>query len=243
MKAPRIFIPKGLRTGDRLRLEGGPARHIRVLRLRAGNPLVAFDGRGGEYAAELLAVDRRHVDIRVGAHSEVETESPLSLTLIQAVSKGERMDWTLQKAVELGVQRLVPVFAERSVVNLDGARLERRMGHWRGVVESACEQCGRNRLPELLPAEPLAVAWQRFRGGQNLVLDTAGACRLGELGLDPHAGINLLIGPEGGLTGAELAAAREAGFRALLLGPRVLRTETAGIAALAALQSLWGDLG
>ena len=243
MKAPRIFIPQGLRPGDQLRLEGGPARHIRVLRLRAGNPLVAFDGRGGEYAAELLAVDRRHVDIRVGAHREVETESPLPLTLIQAVSKGERMDWTLQKAVELGVKRLVPVFAERSVVNLGGVRLERRMGHWRGVVESACEQCGRNRLPELLPAERLAVAWQRFRGGQNLVLDTAGACRLGELGLDPHAGINLLIGPEGGLTGAELAAAREAGFRALLLGPRVLRTETAGIAALAALQSLWGDLG
>ncbi len=244
MSTPRIFISPPLASGRRVLLEGAAAQHVRVLRLRPGDSLAVFDGTGGEYAAELLHVDRRRVEVLLHCHRSVEAESPLKLTLVQAVSKGERMDWTVQKAVELGISRLLPVFTRRSIVRLEGQRLEKRMTHWRGVMRSACEQCGRNCVPELLSAVPLTAAWAQLDdGGLRLVLDPRGGRRLRQLA-DGSAGVaSLLVGPEGGLTDEELEAAAGHGFKSLLLGPRVLRTETAGIAALAALQALCGDLG
>ncbi len=163
-----------------------------------------------------------------------------ALTLVQGVSRGERMDWTIQKAVELGVVAIVPVFTERGGVKLDGDRLARRLEHWRGVIVAACEQCGRNRLPSIAPPRRFAE-WLPTLTGPACVLDPAADAGLGELGR-PSPTLSLIAGPEGGLTDAELAAARAAGGTAVRLGPRVLRTETAGIAALAALQALYGDL-
>lgn len=242
MKRPRLYVPQELIAGSELELPAEASNHLRVLRLAVGNPLTLFNGRGGEYPAELIALDKRQARVRLGEFLDREAESPLRLTLIQGVSKGDRMDYTFQKAVELGVQRIVPVFTERSVVQLDGERLAKREEHWRGVMASACEQCGRNRLPELLPALPLARAWDRLGEGLKLVLDP-GAER-GLRALQPAGSdVALLVGPEGGLTDAEVATALHHGFTGVRLGPRILRTETAGVAALAALQVLAGDLG
>lgn len=243
MKCPRLYVTGPLPASGPYQLDDAAAVHLRVLRLRPGNPLILFDGRGGEYAAELVSADRRGAQVEVSGWRDVERESLLSVTLVQGVSKGDRMDWTIQKAVELGVARILPVFTERSVVNLRGERLEKKLAHWRGVVRSACEQCGRNRIPELIDAVPLqqsdsALPEQALR----LLLDPAGGQVLDAFNHPPDAAVTLLVGPEGGLSEAELDWARSRGYRPLLLGPRVLRTETAGIAALAGLQLLWGDL-
>lgn len=222
-------------------LRGEPANHLRVLRIRPGNPLILFDGNGGEYRAELLRQERREAEVALGEHLPREVESPLRVTLVQGVSKGDRMDWTIQKAVELGVTRIVPVFTARSVVQLAGDRLEKKTAHWRGVVQSACEQCGRNFLPSLEVPISLADALATPLPGLRCLLDPAGARRPSELTPPGSGGMTLLVGPEGGLTDEEVAAAREDGYTPIILGPRVLRTETAGIAALAAFQTLWGD--
>jgi len=242
MKHPRLYVPLDLAAGRELELPAEAANHVRVLRLPAGNPLTLFNGQGGEFLAELLAVDKRQARVRLIDHLPREAESQLRLTLVQGISKGDRMDYTIQKAVELGVQRIVPVFTERSVVQLDGERLAKREEHWRGVVASACEQCGRNRLPLLLPAVPLARAWPHVAEGLGLVLDPGAETGLRDLNLG-GVELSLLVGPEGGLSDAEVAAAKTHGFHGVRLGPRILRTETAGVAALAALQALAGDLG
>lgn len=245
MKCPRLHVPL-LPAGinGELTLEGDAAKHLRVLRLRPGNPLVLFDGTGGEYRAEFLDVDRKLARVLVHEYCPVERESPLSLTLVQGISKGDRMDWTIQKAVELGVSRIWPVFTERSVVNLRGERLEKKHAHWQGVVRSACEQCGRNRLPEVLLPRPLeACAPLLAEQSLSLLLDPAGGRALPGFQVDPGCQLALLVGPEGGFSDAELAWARGRGCAPVLLGPRVLRTESAAIAALAAMQLLWGDLG
>jgi len=247
MKSPRIYIDQPLHDHATLTLTGEQANHLRVLRLRPGNPLVLFNGQGGEYPAQLLALERRQAEVELGAHSPREAESPLDITLLQGVSKGDRMDWTIQKAVELGVSRIVPVFTARSVVQLAGDRLDKKAAHWAGVVLSACEQCGRNRLPLLQSPMPLAQALVAEARGLRCLLDPTGARRPSELPAPafwPEAGqLTLLVGPEGGLSDGEIRAARDQDYLPLLLGPRVLRTETAGIAALAAFQVLWGDLG
>jgi 16S rRNA (uracil1498-N3)-methyltransferase len=244
MKCPRLYVPDPVSGPGDIELQGDAATHLRVLRLRAGNPLILFDGRGGEYAAELLAAERRHVRVRVLEHRDVERESPLRLTLVQGISKGDRMDWTIQKAVELGVARILPVFTERSVVNLKGNRLEKKATHWRGIIRSACEQCGRNRLPELLDPLPLSgVGPLLAEQDLPLALDPSGGRSLQNFQVQAEESIALLVGPEGGLSEQELHWARDQGCQPLLLGPRVLRTETAGLAALAGLQLLWGDLG
>jgi 16S rRNA (uracil1498-N3)-methyltransferase len=242
MKNPRLYVPEPLRSQTELVLPAEAANHLRVLRLQVGNPLTIFNGEGGEFSAEVVALERREARVRLLEHRAHEVESPLELTLIQGISKGERMDFTIQKAVELGVSRIAPVFTARSVVQLDGDRLGKREAHWRGIIQSACEQCGRNRLPELMPIIGLDQAWQRFNGGIRLVLNPEGGVHLQELPLGEQR-MALLVGPEGGLTEAEVASAEGCGFSGLRLGPRVLRTETAGLAALAALQTLAGDLG
>lgn len=242
MRIPRIHTDLELAPDASVTLEGPAFNHlVRVLRLRPGAPVLLFNGSGGQYRAVLEAVERRRARVRVASFDPLDVESPLAVTLAQGVSRGERMDYTVQKAVELGVGAIRPLLTERSVVNLQGERLDKRLDHWRGVVIGACEQSGRNRPPPVLA--PLSLTdWLTGTPPAGLVLDPeAGA---GLLDLERPAGaVTLLVGPEGGLSEAELELARRAGFRGVRLGPRVMRTETAGIAALAALQLLWGDLG
>lgn len=244
MNAPRFFCPLPLVEGAALDLPEDAARHAgRVLRLRVGDALTLFDGRGGEVPALIEAVARDRVGVRLGARSTVERESPLAITLVQALQTGDKMDATIQKAVELGVSRIVPVVSRRSVLRLDGERAQRRVAHWRGVAVSACEQCGRNRVPEV---EDI-VALERWLGkpaaaARRLLLAPEAEAVL--LTLPPPApgeAVDLLIGAEGGLAPEEMAQAMDAGFFGVRLGPRVLRTETAGMAALAAIQAVWGD--
>jgi len=213
---------------------------VRVLRLPTGTPITLFDGRGGEYPAVLEYVDRDYAYAVVGAWVERECESPLRVTLIQAVQAGDKMDYTIQKAVELGVDNIIPVESRRSVIRLTGDRAAKRVAHWQGVVASACEQCGRNRLPLVAPLEGLDKWFARPRSqALRLMLAPGAAATLSSL--PPAAEVELLVGAEGGLDDREVEAARLAGFTAIRLGPRVLRTETAGLAALAAMQTLWGD--
>lgn len=245
MNLPRFFCPLALSAGVSVDLPESAARHAaRVLRLRSGDDLTLFDGRGGEYAARIAQVERDRVSVDVLAWDARECESPLALTLVQALQAGEKMDLTVQKAVELGVGRIVPVLARRSVVRLDGARAARRVEHWRGVAASACEQCGRNRVPEVAELQGLEhwLAQPAPAGALRLMLAPGAGHTLATLA-PPAAGspIELLIGSEGGLAPEEMHAAAQAGFVALRLGPRVLRTETAGLAALAAIHARWGD--
>ncbi|QIT54201.1 16S rRNA (uracil(1498)-N(3))-methyltransferase [Aquisalimonas sp. 2447] len=242
MRVPRIHVSGPLETGAEIALEGAAANHLRVLRLRVGHPLIVFDGAGVSHHAQVVAVEKRRAAIRVREALHEAAESPLATTLVQGISKGDRMDWTIQKAVELGVHRIVPVITARSVVNTEPARLQKKHAHWQGVVVSACEQCGRNVLPALEAPVPLAQQWSHLPDIGRLFLDPEGGERLSTMPPPGTAGCTLLVGPEGGLNDNEAAVAREHAFRPVALGPRVLRTETAGVTALAALQVLWGDL-
>jgi 16S rRNA (uracil1498-N3)-methyltransferase len=245
MADPRIHLSEAaLAAGITLRLPDAAFRHlIQVLRLRAGERFVIFDGRGGEYAATLSDVGKREALAHIISFSDVDRESPLDLTLAQCVAKGERMDYTLQKAVELGVTRVVPLLSTRSVVKLDAERWDKKLEHWRGVIVAACEQSGRTRVPALAPVVTL-TAWldNRSADGLGLTLDPLAPQTLRDLSA-PAGPLTLLVGPEGGLDEAELRCARAAGFIGVRMGPRILRTETAGVAALAALQAIWGDWG
>ena len=244
MTSPRFFCPLPLVSGACVDLPESAARHAaRALRLGPGDAVVLFDGGGGEYACRIVEVTRRGVTVEVGEHSARECESPLQLTLVQALQSGDKMDFTVQKAVELGVAGIVPVLSRRSVLRLSGERAERRVEHWRGIVGAACEQSGRNRLPEVAAIVPLErwLAQPPAPGVCRLMLDPRAALSLSDLPRPPDGRVELLIGAEGGLAPEEMDLALLAGFVAVRLGPRVLRTETAGMAALAALQSLWGD--
>jgi len=243
MRLNRVYTDGPLITGGEVMLAEAAAYHVsRVLRLRAGAPLVLFDGTGTDYRAEIAAVEGDRVRVTVGERTAGLRESPLAITLVQAVSRGERMDWTLQKATELGVRRIQPVLSARSVVRLDERQAASKLRHWRAIVAGACEQCGRSVLPEVHP--PLELSRhlaQSQPAGRRLVLSPNGPASL--VGLSSTSTrVELLIGPEGGLDDGELEAAGRAGFAPVRLGPRVLRTETAGIVALAVLQALWGDL-
>ncbi len=241
MRIPRIFHPQPLSSASNIRLDDSAARHVaKVLRLGAGAPLRLFDGNGGEYSSTILEIGKREVVVTVGEHHSLEVESPLKVTLAQGISKGERMDYTLQKAVELGVQQIVPLETEHSVVNLKGERRDKKLEHWRGVIISACEQCGRNTLPELLPIQSLQCWLESTPEGLRLLMDHRANGNIGEM--EKAERVTLLIGPEGGLSESERDTAYANGYTGLRLGPRVLRTETAALTALAALQSHWGDL-
>jgi 16S rRNA (uracil1498-N3)-methyltransferase len=244
MRLTRVYVDATLEPGARLALEGSAAGHItRVLRLRSGDALTLFNGRGGEYAGRIEKSHGGVVTVAVGSRSAVERESPLTLTLAQGVSRGERMDLVVQKATELGVSGLVPVFTERSVVRLDARQATRKVAHWRAIAVAACEQSGRNRLPDV--ATPLSL--REFTGAARnalsarLLLSPGAALRLDDIP-SPVTDVTVLIGPEGGLTDSEEDLARTAGFAPVRLGPRVLRTETAALAALTLLQRKFGDL-
>jgi len=242
MSNPRLYVPSPLATQTTLALPEAAAHHAaRVLRLRSGDAVTLFSGTGGEYSARITAIGKHDVTVAVERHDPVERESPLPVTLVQAVSSGERMDLTIQKAVELGVARIIPVESERCVVRLKGERAEKRVAHWQQVAISACEQCGRNRIPEVRMISPLDVwlAAEEIDALRWVLLPSADRA-LRDLPR-PQKPIELLVGPEGGLTDAEAAAARRAGYQPVRLGPRVLRTETAAPALLAAVQALWGD--
>lgn len=243
MRMNRVHAEQPLAAGLELALPDAAAYHVaRVLRLRPGAPLVLFDGSGADFRAEIVAVEGDRVRVRVGERTAGLRESPLAITLVQAVSRSERMDWTLQKATELGVRRIQPVLSARSVVRLDERQAAKKLRHWQAIVAGACEQCGRSVLPDVrAPLELSRYFAQSPREGQRLVLSPNGPASLAGLA-STAARIELLIGPEGGLDDAELDASARAGFAPVRLGPRVLRTETAGIVALAVLQALWGDL-
>ena len=247
MRLPRVFVEGPLAEGREMALPEQAAQHLlAVLRLRAGAPLVVFDGRGGEHPARLLEAGRGGARIELGAHRAVERESPLAVTLLQGLARGERMDLVVQKATELGVARIVPVAAARSVVQLADARAARRVAHWQAVAVAACEQCGRNRIPEVTAPLPLAEACRLAAtepATRLWALDAEGGVPLAADPPPPGGRVALLVGPEGGLTEEELEVAALIGFGRVRLGPRVLRTETAGPAALAALQALAGDFG
>jgi 16S rRNA (uracil1498-N3)-methyltransferase len=244
----RVYAPVALSPGTLVQLPAGAARHLAgVLRLAAGAPIVLFNGQGGEHEAVIESIHRGAVSARVGAHRAIERESPLQVTLMQGIARGEKMDLILQKATELGVVRIVPLTTTRSTVRLTADTAARKQEHWQGVVNSACEQCGRNRVPAVATPVALVEAVQAASPGLNLVLTPAAEAeslgtlfaRHGKPGKLPP--VTLLIGPEGGLDAPEVSAARLAGFVGCRLGPRVLRTETAALAALAALQSVAGD--
>jgi 16S rRNA (uracil1498-N3)-methyltransferase len=243
MRQIRIFVGQPLTAGATVTLPEQGGEHVaRVLRLDSGHPVVLFNGDGREFDAELATLARRHVTARVIGMRDVNRESPLRMTLAQAVARGEKMDFVLQKATELGAAAIVPLITERTEVRLDEDRAERRLAHWRGVVASACEQCGRTQLPIVFEPQKLAhwAANLAADAGERLVLLPGAEVRARDLPTPLRAAV-LVVGPEGGLSDTDLATLRAAGFRGLQLGPRILRTETAGPAALAALNALHGD--
>ncbi|MFZ5657695.1 MAG: 16S rRNA (uracil(1498)-N(3))-methyltransferase [Pseudomonadota bacterium] len=243
MRLTRVHIPQPLHEGAEVVLPEGPAAHLtRVLRLAPGDACIAFNGDGHDYAATLASVGKREARLRIGAATPVDRESPLRLVLLQGVAKGEKMDLILQKATELGVQAIVPVWSQRSDVKLEGERAARRLEHWRGVVASACEQCGRAVVPTVEAPVPLGGTLQALPDvGLRLLLDPQGPHAMRSLAL-PAAAACIAVGPEGGWSPLDREQLQAAGFSGLRLGPRVLRTETAGLAAIAALQARFGDL-
>jgi len=242
MRITRIYTPSPLHSGATIELDDNGFSHaVRVLRLGDGAPLILFNGEGGEFEATLCDVQKKRASAVVGAYSTRECESPLPIVFGQCISRGEKMDYTIQKAVELGVTEIVPLFSERCGVRLDQERSDKRMQHWQSTIISACEQSGRNRLP-LLHA-PLALEqWlNNIEASCKLVLDPCASHSLPQLP-KPEKNIALLIGPEGGLSDAEIERSLKSGFTAIRLGPRILRTETAGLVVLSSVQQLWGDL-
>jgi 16S rRNA (uracil1498-N3)-methyltransferase len=244
MRITRFHCPDVSAIGQQIALPPQAAHHAsRVLRMTVGDELHLFNGLGREFSASILRITKSEVVAVTTSEVETDMESGLHITLAQGISSGERMDFTLQKAVELGVTAIQPITAERSVVRLSGERQEKRRQHWQSVVVSACEQCGRSFVPEV--ADIIGLPEWLGSGSlssRRLVLSPLADCNMKELEHPAESdSITLLVGPEGGLSESELKAAFAAGFQAIRLGPRILRTETAALAALAAMQTLWGD--
>jgi len=243
MRLTRSYVALPLAPGADITLPEDVAGHlVRVLRLEPGDACVLFNGDGHDYDARLLAAGKREARAEILAARTVKNESPLRITLLQGIARGEKMDWILQKATELGVSRIVPVDSERSEVKLDAARAEKRLAHWREVVVSACEQSGRAVVPEVLAPRSLAQGATQ-REGRGFVLDPVATQTLASLQGSLPGACTLAIGPEGGWSPRDHEQLLAAGYEGLRLGPRILRTETAGIAAISALQALAGDLG
>ena len=244
MAHTRLFIPAELRSGKEIQLDGDRARYVsRVLRLRPGDPLTVFNGENGEFTASVAGVGKSAATLLIESHMETATESPLRVHLVQGISRGERMDYVMQKATELGVKRITPVLARYGVVKLDSKRAAKRRDHWQNVTESACEQSGRIRPP--LIDEPLPLnTWFGEKTSDadiDLILVPRAATALTSI-TEPKTKVCMLVGPEGGFSSSEVDDATAVGFKAVSLGPRILRTETAAAAALTVAQSLWGDL-
>lgn len=243
MRLTRSYVALPLAPGTEIPLPEDVAGHlVRVLRLQPGDACVLFNGDGYDYDARLVAAGKREARAEILAARPVKNESPLRISLLQGIARGEKMDWILQKATELGVARIVPVDSERSEVKLDAARAEKRLAHWREVVVAACEQSGRAVVPEVLPPQPLGRG-AALREGRGFLLDPVATHTLASLQGNPPGACMLAIGPEGGWSPRDHEQLLAAGYEGLRLGPRVLRTETAGIAAISALQALAGDLG
>ena len=244
MRVTRVHVDRALAVGDKLVLPDDAAAHlVRVLRLQPGDSCTLFNGDGNDYPTRLLAVDKRGAEAEVVGVHAVDNESPLRLVLLQGIARGEKMDLILQKATELGVAAFVPVESERSEVRLDAVRAGKRLAHWRNVVASACGQAGRARVPEIQAPQALAAALALLAGAlPRFLLDPTATDSIASLSALDH-GCVLAVGPEGGWSPRDREQLRAAGFNGLRLGPRVLRTETAGLAAIAALQVRFGDLG
>ena len=244
MRNLRLHVDLPLAAGTTIILPETAGHHAtRVLRLGSGDAFTVFDGRGGEYDAVIVRASRGGVEVDVGAHVAVDRESTLEIELGQGICKGDRMDLVVQKATELGVRAIRPVVCERTVVRLDPARAERRIAHWRAIAVHAAQQSGRTRVPEVAGVEDFD-SWLAHPGGAvGFVLSPHDGASLSDFA-PPQSDtpVRLLVGPEGGLAPREVERARNAGFAALRLGPRVLRTETAALVALSMLQARWGDL-
>jgi len=244
MSTTRLFSPIELTANSEINLGADQARYIgKVLRQRPGDTLTLFDGAGGEWRAIITSIAKSSVVVKIDECLHINVESSLSIHLLQCVSRGERMDFVVQKATELGVSRITPVVSEFSVVKFDKSRAEKRRLHWSRIAVSACEQCGRNKLPQIDPPLPLRdwFGENLAATGQKLVLTPGASTGLAAVAPTDDK-LTILIGPEGGLSDTEYENAAAAGFKATGLGPRVLRTETAAISAIAALQALYGDL-
>ena len=243
MRLNRIYVPGTLASDNDVALTPGGANHVaRVLRMRVGEQLAVFDGHGNEFHAELARIEGNNVTVRIGAQIAGTPQSPLKITLVQGISRGERMDWALQKATELGVNVIAPVITARSVVRLDEKQSAKKREHWQQIVIGACEQSGRSHVPEVLAPISLRQYLQDHpKSGLRLVLSPTGPSALAGL-TSMSTRVELLIGPEGGLDDEEIERAQAASFVPVRLGPRVLRTETAAVTALTVLQAMWGDL-
>ncbi len=243
MRLTRSFVDMPLRAGETIALPEDTAAHLlRVLRLQAGDACVLFNGDGHDYDARIASAGKRDARADIVAARRIDNESPLRITLLQGIARGEKMDWILQKATELGVARILPVTSDRSEVKLDAERAGKRLAHWREVAVSACEQSGRATLPEIAAPQALAQA-ATLRAGRGFILDPFADAALSSLRDIELRECTIAIGPEGGWSPRDREQLVAAGYEGLRLGPRVLRTETAGIAAIAALQALFGDLG
>ncbi|MFT4257862.1 MAG: 16S rRNA (uracil(1498)-N(3))-methyltransferase [Pseudoxanthomonas sp.] len=241
MRLTRCFVDATLAPGNDIALPDAAATHlVRVLRLHEGDACVLFNGDGHDYAAQIVSAGKRETRVQIISATPVNNESSLRIVLLQGIARGEKMDLILQKATELGVAALVPVQSERSEVKLDAERAARRVEHWRSVVVAACEQSGRAALPSIAAPQPLAVA-ASTEATLKLTLDPEGEHALSSLQAPSPATLAIAIGPEGGWSPRDRATLQAAGFSGLRLGPRILRTETAGLAAIAALQSRFGD--
>lgn len=238
---PRFYVDFALSPDSVVELPDDVVRHLNVLRVKNTEEIVLFNGNGKAYPALPEVLEKRHASVRILREEATDNESPLNITLVQAVSSAERMDFTLQKSVELGVAEIRPVISERCVVRLSGERAEKRVARWQEIVVSACEQSGRNIVPKVLPLTTYAQALQQLpQETTKLLMSLNRAQKLSDV--RPQSGkIVFMVGPEGGWTEKEEQQAFDAGFQSVTLGKRVLRTETASLAAIAAMQTLWGD--
>lgn len=239
----RIFQPIPLAQGVSIELDGNASHHIaRVLRAKVDDNVIIFNGLGGEYTGIITEITKKSVRILISDFNPREAESPLELWLAQGISRGEKMDYTIQKAVELGVKKIIPLFTERCTVKLDHERVIKRLEHWQAIVISACEQSGRNRIPEVLMPTTLEKALPTMQAKWRFVLSPHVDQKMQKIQIENHQPVVLLIGPEGGLSDNEMTLTRVHHFSPLNLGPRVMRTETAAVAAITALQYCFGDM-
>ena len=238
---PRFYVDFALSPDSVVELPDNVVRHLNVLRVKNTEEIVLFNGNGKAYPALPEVLEKRRASVRILREEATDNESPLNITLVQAVSSAERMDFTLQKSVELGVAEIRPVISERCVVRLSGERAEKRVARWQEIVVSACEQSGRNIVPKVLPLTTYAQALQQLsQETTKLLMSLNRAQKLSDV--QPQSGkVVFMVGPEGGWTEKEEQQAFDAGFQSVTLGKRVLRTETASLAAIAAMQTLWGD--
>ena len=242
MRIIRSYINEALHVGREFILSEAASNHlVRVLRLGVDDTCVLFNGDGFDYLAKIINLAKRGAGVEIMSSHAVTNESPVHITLVQGIARGEKMDWILQKATELGVHRIVPVVTDRTEVKLDSERSDKKMQHWLGVVASACEQSGRARLPEIIEPCPLSHWPLQDKNFNKFVLDPNGVFGFSDLASTKPIAVTFAIGPEGGFSERDLATLKAGGFQGLRMGPRILRTETAGIAAIAALNVLCGD--